>query len=200
MKIQQDILIEDLKKDVQVLLKCVEELRQEKEALLIQPEPGKWSIAQILEHLNRYSKYYIPTIDKALTTSSPKKEAWFNSGMLGNYFTNMMKPKDVFDVRNKMKAMKDYSPDNNLNPEAIINQFVKDQNQLLQLLELSKQRSLNDIRIPISISKIVKLKLGDTFRFFIGHEQRHFIQARNALKTIGLSTDKFPAILQAAQL
>jgi len=56
---------------------------------------------------------------------------------------------------------------------------------------------LNTIRVPLSISKLVTLKLGDTFRFLIAHEQRHFIQARNSLKAIGVSTDKFPVVLQA---
>jgi hypothetical protein len=159
--------------------------------------PGKWSVAQILEHLNSYGRIYLPQIDKAISSSQSKREAWFNSGYLGNYFTNMMKPKDVFDVKNKMKAFKAHTPENKLNPGKVLDEFVEQQHKLLQLLEMAKQKSLNSIRIPLSVTKLIKLKLGDTFRFLIGHEQRHFVQARNAIKTIGLSTDKFPAILQA---
>ena len=93
--------------------------------------------------------------------------------------------------------MKSYAPENIHNPDAVISEFIQHQKRLLQLLEASRQKSLNQIKVPISISKLLKLKLGDTFRFFIAHEQRHFIQARNTLKTIGLATDKFPVILQA---
>lgn len=200
MKIQQEQLINNLTNDVTVLLESVKSFIQEKDALLIQPASGKWSITQILEHLNSYGRYYLPAIDKALSVSVDRREAWFNSGFLGNYFTNMMKPKSVFEVKNKMKAVKSHAPENNLNPDTVLNEFVNQQQKLLQLLELSRQKSLNHIRIPISISKIIKLNLGDTFRFFIAHEQRHFIQARNTLKAIGLATDKFPVILQAAPL
>jgi hypothetical protein len=200
MKIQQEQLIDSLKKDVEILLSTVQSFVAEKDALLIQPAPGKWSITQILEHLNMYSRYYIPAIDRAITTTPSTREAWFISGFWGNYFTNMMKPKNVFEVKNKMGAMKSYSPENVYNPDTVINEFIQHQQRLLQLLELSRQKSLNGIKVPISISKMIKLKLGDTFRFFIAHEQRHFIQARNALKTIGLATDKFPVILQAALL
>lgn len=198
MKIQQETLIENLKKDVEVLLLCIESFRAEKEALLAQPVPGQWSIVQILEHLNSYGRYYLPAIDRALSTSTSKREAWFNSGFWGNYFTNMLRPKNVFEIKNKMKAPKDHIPDNNLNADKVLQEFVDQQHRLLQLLDHAKTKSMNSIRVPISISKLIKLRLGDTFRFFIAHEQRHFVQARNTLRAVGLSTNKFPAILRVA--
>jgi len=197
MKIQQDVLLEDLKKDVEVLLECADFFRKEIDALLIPPMPGKWSVAQILEHLNSYGRIYLPQINRAISVSKTKRAAWFNSGLLGNYFTNTMKPANVFEVKNKMKTLKAHTPENNLNPGKVLDEFVEQQHNLLQLLELAHQKDTNAIRVPISISKFIKLKLGDTFRFLIAHEQRHFIQARNAIKTIGLPTDKFPVILQA---
>ena len=198
MKAKQDELIENLKKDVEILLDCADFFRNEIDALLIPPKPDKWSIAQILEHLNSYGRIYLPQIDKAISASQSNRDAWFNSGLLGNYFTNMMKPKNVFEVTNKMKAFKDHRPDNKLNAGKVLDEFVEQQHKLLQLLEMAKLKNLNAIKIPLSITRLVKLKLGDTFRFLIAHEQRHFIQARNSLKTIGLSTDKFPVVLQAA--
>ena len=197
MKIQQEELLESLKKDVEVLLECADFFRNEIDALLIPPVPGKWSIAQILEHLNGYGRVYLPMINKAISVSQSKRAAWFNSGFLGNYFTNMMKPKNVFEVKNKMKAFKAHMPDNNLNPGKVLDEFVEQQHQFLLLLEMAKLKDLNAVRVPLSVTKLIKLKLGDTFRFLIAHEQRHFVQARNAIKTIGLPTNKFPVILQA---
>jgi hypothetical protein len=197
MKIQQEELLESLKKDVEILLECADFFRNEIDALLIPPMPEKWSVAQTLEHLNGYGRVYLPIINKAISVSQSKRAAWFNSGFLGNYFTNMMKPKNVFEVKNKMKAFKAHIPDNNLNPGKVLDEFVEQQHQFLLLLEMAKLKDLNAVRVPLSVTKLIKLKLGDTFRFLIAHEQRHFVQARNAIKTIGLSTNKFPVILQA---
>jgi hypothetical protein len=197
MKIQQEELLESLKKDVEILLECADFFRNEIDALLIPPMPEKWSVAQTLEHLNGYGRVYLPIINKAISVSQLKRAAWFNSGFLGNYFTNMMKPKNVFEVKNKMKAFKAHVPDNNLNPGKVLDEFVEQQHQFLLLLEMAKLKDLNAVRVPLSVTKLIKLKLGDTFRFLIAHEQRHFVQARNAIKTIGLSTNKFPVILQA---
>jgi hypothetical protein len=108
-----------------------------------------------------------------------------------------MLPNNVYEVKNKMKAPKSYRPDRSLNVEAVFNEFFEHQNKLLRLLDISRKRNLNTIHIPITISKFLKLKLGDTFRFLLAHEQRHMIQARNALKTLGYATDKFPIILEA---
>ena len=40
----------------------------------------------------------------------------------------------------------------------------------------------NKTRIPISINKWIKIKLGDTFRFVIYHNERHIQQAKRVLK------------------
>ena len=194
-------LIESLKRDVQRLLECVVVLKQEQnEVLLQQPAPDKWSVVQILEHLNGYGRYYLPQISKVLTLHPHmQRQAWFNSGFLGNYFTNSMKPKNILEVKNKMKAMKNHIPDNSLQPDQVLKEFIRQQQQLLELLEQSKMSDLNALYVPVSISKYIKLKLGDTFRFFIAHEQRHFVQVRNTLQALGLSTGKFPVILPEAE-
>ena len=111
-----------------------------------------------------------------------------------------MMPKNVYDIKNKMKASRHYIPEKSLNVETVINEFIQHQQKLLHLLEIARRRNLNSIHIPISISKMIRLKLGDMLRFLVAHEQRHMIQARNAIKAVGVSTDKFPVILEAARL
>jgi uncharacterized damage-inducible protein DinB len=163
-------------------------------------EEGNWSVAQVLEHMNMYNRYYLPVIERSMVHISRDTNSWFVPGFWGNYFTKMMMPKNVYDIKNKMKASKHYIPEKSVNVEAVFKEFLQHQNKLLQLLEVSRRRNLNTIRIPVSVSKLVRLKLGDAFRFLVAHEQRHMIQARNAIKAVGVSTDKFPVILEAARL
>ena len=200
-KFKSEELIDQLEADVRQLILAAEHLQlTDNVKLAYPPEEGKWSVVQVLEHLNIYSRYYLPAIEKAMVHIPKDVNAWFVPGFFGNYFTKMMMPKNVYEIRNKMKAPKDYRPSRGVNVEGAFKEFFTHQAKLLQLLETARKRNLEQIRIPISISRLIRLKLGDTFRFLIAHEQRHMIQARNALKASGVATDKFPVILEAARL
>ena len=153
--------------------------QEDPEVLLRQPAPGKWSAIQAFEHLNSYGRYYLPAIEDAMKEDKSTKE-WFTPGWLGNYFTNMMLPKNGV-VTNKMQAPKDHRPPPNLDIKLVLDEFLKQQNLLVNLLESAKKKNISAIRVPVSISKLFKLKLGDTFRFLIAHEQRHLVQVHLAL-------------------
>jgi hypothetical protein len=67
------------------------------EELLTPPPNGGWSVAQCLDHLNSYGHYYIPAIKKAILFSPyslRKADPYFKTGLLGNYFTKLMKDKN----------------------------------------------------------------------------------------------------------
>jgi hypothetical protein len=200
-KFKSEDLINQLQADVKQIISAAEHLQTADPVKLNYcPAEGSWSVAQVLEHLNAYNRYYLPAIEKSMIHISKDTSAWFVPGFWGNYFTKMMMPKNVYEIKNKMKAMKSYIPSKGLNVDAVFKEFFQHQNKLLQLLDVAKRRNLDSIRIPISISKLIRFKLGDTFRFIIAHEQRHMIQARNAVKAVGVATDKFPVILEAARL
>src|SRR5437764_4046556 len=200
-KFKSEELINQMQADIRQIKLAAEHLRQaDAVKLSYPPEEGNWSVAQILEHLNAYNRHYLPIIERTLNMSSKEKSAWFVAGFFGDYFTRTMMPKNVYEVKNKMKAFKAFSPTRGLNVDTVFNEFMQYQDKLNDLLELSKSRNLNTIRIPLSVSKLIRLKLGDMFRFLVAHEQRHMIQARNTIKKLGITTDKFPVILEAARL
>lgn len=138
---------------------------------------GGWSIAQCLEHLNRYGNYYLPQIKKRLAAHPGTSSETFTSTWLGNYFTNMMQP-----GRGKMKTFKAYAPPPILDAHTIVAEFVKQQETLLSCLHLAYDRDLNKIKIPVSIAKFIRLRLGDVFQFVIMHNERHLLQARKNLQ------------------
>jgi hypothetical protein len=178
-------LLEKLKADTRQIILQSNLLLQNDPALLVQqPQPGKWSIAQIIEHLNVYGRYYLPEIRKALAKKTYAPAENYSGGWFGNYFTKMMQPSSETEVRNKMKAMKNYSPAPDLDSKAVLDEFIAQQHDLLQLLDLAAKNNISRIRIPVSIAKFIKLKLGDTFRFVIAHHQRHFVQCRNTISAL----------------
>ena len=66
----------------------------------------------------------------------------------------------------------------------MLSEFINHQHHLLNLLQIARTANLEYNRVPISLTKLIKLKLGDTFRFFIAHEQRHFLQIERTLKEV----------------
>lgn len=144
--------------------------------------PEKWSVLECLEHLNRYGDYYLPELEKAITDRNTSKttDGIFHSGILGNYFANLMKVKNGKIVR--MKTPSDKNPSGSELSPITIDRFIKQQEMLKSLLQRSRMVDLTKTKIPISIAKFIKLRLGDTFRFLIYHIERHVIQAQHAAK------------------
>lgn len=132
---------------------------------------------ECIEHLNRYGNFYLPEIENRIKSSSYPPEDTFKSGILGNYFTNIIKPKGKL---NKMKSPKNMNPPDTKLDSVTLDIFLKQLHQALTMLEESKAVSLNKTKASISISKHLKLKLGDAFRFFIYHNERHLQQAIKA--------------------
>lgn len=152
--------------------------------LLQQPAPGRWSVAQVMEHLNTYGRYYLPKLQEVISNNKSEPSEWFVPGWLGGYFTNSMMPKPDGTIGNKMKAFKNHTPVPELDAAKVIQEFEQQEVLLLQLLNKAQQVNLNRARIPVSIAPFIKLKMGDVFGFIIAHHQRHFVQIDNTLKNV----------------
>lgn len=162
-----------------------------------QPSAGKWSVIQILEHLNSYGNYYLLAIETSLKQGTPAIE-FFKPGWLGNYFTKLMKPRENGTIIYKMSSPKDHRPQDHPDAFPVLNTFLEQQHYLLQLLEVAKSKNIGRVKVPVSLAKFIKLKAGDTFRFLIAHEQRHFVQVQHTLVALReIRPGKYPATLPA---
>ncbi|PWN69387.1 DinB family protein [Chryseobacterium phosphatilyticum] len=158
------------------------------ETLLIRPEKelnnrmsaDSWSTLECLEHLNRYGDFYIPEINRHISATGKDPQLTFRPGFLGNYFVKMIQPKEKL---NSMKTIKEMNPVHTQLDKKVIEKFVKQQEELLELLWTARNVDLEKVKTGVSISRWIKLKLGDTFRFVIFHNARHIAQAKRVLKT-----------------
>ena len=182
MKISTTQLLEELKDRTRNHL-------QYAQTLLLKPEnelnfrisTDSWSALECLEHLNRYGDFYIPEISHRISSSTTSPQATFKPGILGNYFAKSMLPKEKL---NKMKTLKAMNPIHSQLNKDVLNEFVKQQQLLLELLEKAQHIDLEKTKTAISISKLITLKLGDTFRFVIYHNARHIAQVERILNNI----------------
>ncbi|PIF45270.1 DinB family protein [Chryseobacterium sp. 52] len=179
MKISTSQLLDELKILTQQHIRCAENLLQEtEEKLNFRASENSWSALECLEHLNRYGDFYIPEITLSISSSKTSPKYTFKPGILGNYFTKMMLPKEKL---NKMKTVKSMNPIHSQLNKNTVNVFIKQQHQFLELLEKARKADLEKVKTGISISKLLKLRLGDTLRFVIYHNERHIKQAETVL-------------------
>lgn len=179
MKIKSEDLINDLIKRTQQTLKQTQQLKKlPLEILNKKSAPESWSALECIEHLSLYGDFYLPEIEKKIQQSNSKPSPFFRSGILGNYFAKSMLPKEQL---NKMKTFKDKNPLGSKLDLSTLDRFIAQQQKTIQLLHQAKSVSLTKTKTAISISKWIKLRLGDTFRVVIYHNQRHLAQATKAI-------------------
>ena len=180
MKLTSKKLLQNLLEITRENLNNVENLKNQPiEILNWKQDSESWSALECIEHINRYGDFYIPEITKRIKASKHKSSEIFKSNWLGKYFSKMVSYNENL---NKMKTFKSMNPLNSKLNIQTIEKFINQQHQIIELLDKSKFVNLDKTKTAISISKLIKLKLGDTFRVLIYHNERHIKQAEKALK------------------
>lgn len=179
MTIRTDLLRQELLSTTETLIDAARKFRLLTTAQLNHKQsPDSWSVLECLEHLNLYGDYYLPAIERQmLADAKATPDANFRSGIIGDYFANLMKK----TKGHKMKSPADKNPSNSVLSITTIDRFIKQQELLKSLLQQSRTVNLKHVRVPVSISKLIRLRLGDTFRFVVYHNERHVAQAQRCI-------------------
>jgi len=181
MQADNNTIIDELLAITESATLAAKEFRKLNEAKLnFKEAPEKWSVLECIEHLNLYGDFYLPELEKAIhQKNGQERNLTYRSGVIGNWFANLMKVKNGKIV--KMKTPGDKNPLGSELTVLTIDRFLKQLEMLKALLEQARTRDLTHTKVPISLTKLVKLRLGDTFRFFVYHIERHIAQARKNL-------------------
>ncbi len=172
-----DTLENKIEQQITFTVKVLQNLSADE--LTARPTDGGWNIMEILDHLNSYGNYYLPLIKLAIEKSLGEKSLHYKSGFLGDYFVRMINPETG---AKKMRAAKRHLPQKSGNPELIVQEFIRQEELLLQYVFKCKTINLSSTRIPISITKVIRLKLGDILLFLINHIDRHLSQINMVLE------------------
>jgi len=90
-----------------------------------------------------------------------------------------MLPKENYK---KIKTFKSMNPLKDKLDREVLDIFLIQQQDILKLLDQSKNLNLSKVKASISIARWIKLKLGDTLRVLIYHNYRHVKQAQRCLE------------------
>ena len=179
MKANRETLISQLTKTTKQNLNYLQELKEYSiEQLNFKQNTEKWSILECLAHLNIYGDFYIPEIEKSINKAQTSNNNMFKSGVLGNYFVKLIEPKEKL---NKMKTMSKFKPSGSSLTKSELTTFKQQQYKTLDLLSKALVVDLTKNNTKTSLSKIINMRLGDTLRFVIAHNQRHLLQAKKII-------------------
>lgn len=187
MRIRSRELIEQLTAETKLLAEYAGQLKSfSPDQLNYRESDDSWSVLECLQHLNLYGRFYLPEITRRMDTALSRRKSrrgdvssgYFKSGVLGNYFANSMLPKAKL---NKMKTFQEMNPIHSELDLSVIDEFLDQQTEMQHLLNRALNVDLTRTKVSISLSRWIKLRLGDTFRFVIYHNMRHMEQVRRIM-------------------
>lgn len=185
-------LIEELKRitqtNIDLLKKKFSHLNEQQKNW--RKDADSWSLNEVFAHLNEFSAYYHPAFTSKISrTRFTEPKDIFISSPLGRSAWKSMKLGNAQNIKRKFKSPRAYNPTYNteLVSGADIEKFQNSQIELLEIIDKAATVNMRKVKIPISISKIVRLKLGDALLYVVYHNERHMQQALTILNNV-----KFP--------
>lgn len=147
------------------------------------PSPERWSVAQCFDHLITVNKGYFPEIDRVL--AGKKRTLWESMpvlpGLMGKMVIKAVEPTST----RKFKARKNFEPAQSDIKGSIINDFVDHQAEMVKKMKATQHLDLEKIVITSPVAAVMTYNLMDAYRIIVGHEQRHFQQAKRVTEEAG---------------
>jgi hypothetical protein len=145
------------------------------------PEPGRWSIAQCLAHLNIVNNNDIASIETAIADGRARGltgEGPFSFSLLGRKFA----ASQDLPVKGKFKAPKSLSPPSEADPKQTLGEYCRISSEIRRLAVASDGLDLARIKVrlgalPAPLRAILKMQLGPRFTLLTNHDRRHLWQA-----------------------
>jgi hypothetical protein len=152
------------------------------EQIMRRPDPGKWSIAECIAHLNLTAT----TVQKlmALGIERGRQEKKFGKGPFsigarGRLFIWIAEPPPKF----KLRAPKNVRPPAAIDdPGQLLPDFMKAQDEWERLMR--EQEGLDLARIIVGQGPF-RMRLAAVLPWMMAHQRRHLLQAENVKRQIG---------------
>jgi hypothetical protein len=178
-------LLDQLQQESQIIVQQVQEklLSLDERTLRQRPAPQQWNALECLEHLSLTYDYYLPQMEEAIHEApTDTSEETYESTWLGRMSISSMKPKKDGKIPFKMKTFERIKPTtDHRSPQEVINRFINHQQTFEYLTQQAQNVSVNNTKVTTLAGPLVRLRLGDCFRFLLAHTQRHLLQAQQAV-------------------
>ncbi len=144
------------------------------------PEPGRWSVAECLDHLHVTGEEVLARVEAAMErgwargrTGAPP----FRYGWLGPWFVRANAPSG-----RRVSAPKVFRPREGTPRTGTLDDFLALQDELAAALERADGLDLARVRARSPVSPLLRIGIGSWFEVVAVHQARHLAQARAVLE------------------
>lgn len=151
-----------------------------------QPEPGRWSVGQCLEHLVRSNRIYLDAMEdaarNAARTEGQCDPTPLDPGRVGRWFVGEIEPPPKKRIGSPKKAL----PPSMCMKEATLIAFAGEQQRVIELTRDTACLDCNGIRFKNPFTYGLRtFNLATGLLVLAAHERRHLWQATNVLAEMG---------------
>jgi DinB superfamily len=150
------------------------------------PQPGRWSIAECLVHLNLSAKLFGQAIASAVNDARQAGVVGtgpFRYGPLSRWFLGFVEP----DSKKRYKTPSKFAPEpsERFEVERVLEEFRAAGTRWEQCLRDANGLDLARVKVRSPAVPLLRFQLGVLFAIQSAHEKRHLRQAERVKTTVG---------------
>lgn len=180
--------IDDLQRTLREQLDRAAALRASPlEGLRQRPAPKRWSVLEVVEHMNLSSGHYRQRVMRLF--ADPRSGLFpsptFTPGRWGHRFTEGLRPTADGSIKDRMRTLWLFEPKpGRADDLRTIDRFEAMLRDFVQVLEQARTRGLEGPRVTSTLGPILRFKVGDAIAFSVAHQERHFLQIERTLAAV----------------
>jgi hypothetical protein len=147
------------------------------------PEPGVWSAAECLQHLNLTSGVYLPSVREVIEEgrrAGRLRRRAHRRDFIGWLFCRLLEP----PARMRVKTPPRFVPRDPQPKDRVLGDFDRLQGELASLLAPADALDLKGIKVRSPFAQWARYNIYSIFKVIAAHQRRHLWQADRALARI----------------
>ncbi|HEV7889228.1 MAG TPA: DinB family protein [Pyrinomonadaceae bacterium] len=148
------------------------------------PSAERWSVGQCFDHLIQTNRCFFPEMER-VAAGTFKSSLWARvspfSGLIGRLIIGSLDPvkgRKTKAARVFLPASSDVAPD-------VMEKFERHQTELAERMRATAGRDLHRTMVTSPVTAVATYSLLDAYRIIVGHERKHFEQARRVTEESG---------------
>ena len=157
----------------------------DQEQLTRKESPKKWSVIEVVDHLNKVYDVYLDNFKKELD-AAPRLDGQvqkYQRTLLGRLSVYTNKPKGA-KRKFKMKTFDFFYPTTEIDCDKILTEFAKKKELFNSYLKEARLKDLNGVKMPTALGDKMKFYISECFDFLLAHEERHLVQIEGVLDRV----------------